>query len=54
MIVTKRGRPLSVTDEQVRRIREWKSLKKLAQELGVPLRTVERIRSGYRYRVVSS
>lgn len=53
MIVTKRGRPIPITDEQVRRIREWKRLKQLADEMGLPMKTVHRIRSGYRYRKVS-
>jgi hypothetical protein len=53
MIVTKRGRPRKVTDEQYRRIREWKPLKELARDLGVPLHTAEAIRCGYRYKQVS-
>ncbi len=53
MIVTKRGRPRQITDEQYRRIREWKPLKQLAKEIGVPLPTAEKIRSGYQYRQVS-
>jgi transposase len=54
VIVTKRGRPREITDEQYRQIVEWKRLKDLAAELGVPKKTAERIRAGYQYKQVSS
>lgn len=53
MIVTKRGRPRNISDEAYRRILEWKRLSDLAAELGVPRKTVERIRTRYKYRQVS-
>lgn len=53
MIITKRGRPRRATDEQCRIVRAWKPLKKLSHELGLSRRTVEMIRSGYKYKQVS-
>lgn len=53
MIVTKRGRPRKITDEQYNRIREWKPLIRLAREFGVSESTARAIRRGYRYRQVS-
>lgn len=53
MIVTKRGRPRKVTDEQYRAIKEWKSLAQLAREFKIPERTVRMIRDGYSYKQVS-
>lgn len=48
MIITKRSRPRSVSDEAYRRIVEWKRLSDLCRELGVPKKTAERIRTKYR------
>jgi len=52
VIVTKRGRPCNISDEAYQRIAQWKPLKQLASELGVPLKAAERIRTGYYYRQV--
>lgn len=52
MIVTKCGRPTHITDEQYRRIVEWKKLKDLAEELGLSPETADMIRQGYRYKQV--
>lgn len=52
MIVTKRGRQSNISDEAYRRIAQWKPLKQLATELGVPLKAAERIRTGYYYKQV--
>jgi len=53
MIVTKRNRPTNITDEQYRRVVEWKPLKRLVKELGMNLKAAERIRTGYHYKQVS-
>jgi hypothetical protein len=53
VIATKRGRPRQVTDEQYRKIAEWKRLKDLAKDIGVPLRTAYMIRDGYTFKKVS-
>ena len=44
------GRKRRITDEQVKRIREWKSLQQLARELGVSSKIAYRIRCGYHYK----
>ena len=44
------GGPRRVTDEQVRRIREWKPLKELAKELGISYSYVVKIRNGFQHK----
>lgn len=44
------GRKRKLTDEQVKRIREWKPLAQLASEVGVSSRMAFAIRHGYRYK----
>lgn len=45
------GGPRRVTDEQVRRILEWKPLKELAKELGISYSHAVKIRNGkYRHK----
>lgn len=50
---TKRGRPRQITDEQYQKIIEWKRLKDLAKEIGIPLRTAHMIREGYIFKKAS-
>lgn len=40
------GRKRRITDEQVKRIREWKPLAGLAREFGVSVNMVSAIRNG--------
>lgn len=44
------GRKRKLTDEQVKRAREWKSLAELAREWGVAEQTVRCARAGYQYK----
>lgn len=44
------GRKRRITDEQVKRIREWVSLTELCRRIGVPRRMAESIREGYRFK----
>lgn len=53
MIVTKCNRPVPITDEQYRKIREWKKLKELAKDLGISPEVADKIRQGIRYKQVS-
>lgn len=53
MIVTKRGRPRKLTDEQYRQILAWKRLSVLCKEIGVSKKTAESIRTGYKYKQVA-
>lgn len=46
MRYSKAGRPRSVTDEQVRRLLEWKPLKELRREFGLSETFVKSLRSG--------
>ena len=48
MNAQKRGRPRRYPDEACQRIVEWKKLKDLCRELGVPLKSAERLRTKYR------
>lgn len=44
------GRKRKLTDEQVKRIREWKPLAQLAREVGMSLRMAGAIRKGYQFK----
>lgn len=44
------GGPRKVTDEQVRRILEWKPLYQLAKELGLSYSHTVKIRNGFRHK----
>lgn len=44
------GGPRRVTDEQVRRIREWKPLYQLAKELGISYSHTVKIRNGFQHK----
>ena len=44
------GKRRRVTDEQVRQLREWKSLARLAKEIGIAPRTARMIREGYQHK----
>jgi hypothetical protein len=44
------GRKRKLTDEQVQRARQWKSLAELAREWHVPVKAVRFARSGYQYK----
>lgn len=44
------GRKRTLTDEQVKQIREWKPLRLLARDWGVPERTVRMVREGYQFK----
>lgn len=43
------GRPRKFTDEQINRVRQWKSLKETAEEIGLTLEQATYIR-GYSYK----
>lgn len=47
------GTPRKLTDEQVRRLREWKPLYQLAKEIGVSLGHASKVRRGYWHKRVS-
>lgn len=44
------GRKRKLTDEQVKHLREWRSLRGLAREWGVSEKTVRCVRAGYQYK----
>lgn len=44
------GRKRRTSAEAERKIREWKPLKELAREVGMPLSSVRLIRGGYQFK----
>lgn len=44
------GRKRKFTDEQVKRIREWKPLGQLAREIGMSVKMAGAIRRGYQFK----
>lgn len=44
------GRKRKVTDEQVKRIRQWRPLAHFAREVGVSPRMARAIRRGYQFK----
>lgn len=44
------GGPRRITDEQVRRILEWKPLYQLAKEIGVSYSRASKIRNGFQHK----
>jgi len=47
------GRKRRITDEQVKRIREWMSLTELCRQIGVRREVAKRIREGYQFKQAS-